>query len=203
MGVECVMVGYMSKDIEVETFALLQEWTPAPCRLIDNTYRNAPLTSIWNQVLWDSSVEVVVLLNADVWVTPGWLGHLTTVFADPSIAVAGPGSSTGTNYIDVGQWSEPPPKRNWLEMAAQRALDRYGADTPWDKDVHGFCYAVSKRAWTALGGFDEGIPFYGNEVEFNERAREEGFRVLKVPQSYVWHWGGYSVKAKSERLRKS
>lgn len=195
MSVEAVMIGYKSYEIQFETFAMLTDWTPeARCTFKDNTEANIPLTTLWNQILRASTSDTVILLNADVWVTPKWARGILRAFRDPKIAVAGPGSNAGTQYVDIGTNQIPfPPTRGWLTRASEDAYERYKGQL-WDKDIHGYCYAVRRRTWNELGGFDERIPFYGNETEYNSRVVKSGNRVVKCADSYVFHLGKHSFQ---------
>lgn len=193
MSAKVVMIGYMSQEIQYDTTAFLNDWTPqATCEFIDNTNTNYPLTTLWNKIVHEANTDYVFLLNADVWVSPGWILPLLRAFQDPLVAVVGPGSNEGPQTVDIGMNHIPiPPTRGWLERASEAALCRYAWQS-WPKEIHGFCYGISKRIWRRLDGFDEAIPFYGNETDYNNRARDNGFQVLKCPDSYVFHQGKHS-----------
>lgn len=189
------MIGYKSYEIQFDTVALLDDWTQEATReFIDNTRTNIPLTTLWNRIVHQADADYVFLLNADVWVSPGWILPLLRAFRDPFVAVVGPGANEGPQTVDLGTNHIPiPPTRGWLERASDTAIHRYMGQS-WPQEIHGFCYGVSKRIWKQLGGFDEAIPFYGNETEYNQRARDKGYQVLKCPDSYVFHLGKHSFK---------
>ena len=44
--------------------------------------------------------------------------------------------------------------------------------------VAGTCLAISRRAWDCLGGFDEEFFLYGEDVDWQTRARAAGWRIL-------------------------
>ena len=194
------MIGFRSAEVEALTRPLLERWTEGPVTVIDNTVTNIPLTDLWNRILGASRADVHVLLNADVFVTPGWLPPLLAAFEqDPKVAVAGPGSNEGPQTLDIDK--APPgrfPPSEWLVDAAKRAQERFG-DEIRDREIFGFCYAVRRSSWLEVGGFDPTIPFYGNDAAYNVQIRARGLRVVKVCGSYVWHVGGYSVEASRRR----
>ena len=60
--------------------------------------------------------------------------------------------------------------------------------------VTGACLLVRTDLFRRLGGFDEGYPFYWEDVDVCARAREAGARVFVVPDGpAVLHEGGASV----------
>src|SRR3990167_1687783 len=187
------MIGYRSHEIEDETRTLMFEMTPeADCVFIDNTKDNIPLTTLWNRIVKNAAEQLVFLLNVDVWVSPGWIIPLLKAFENPSVSVVGPGANQGTNRIDIGTNEIPAsPCRGWLERAAITAIERYKGQI-LDKDVLGFCFGLRRRTWHEIGGFDESIPFYGNETDYNRRVVAHGKRVVKCFDSYVYHRGKFS-----------
>ena len=46
---------------------------------------------------------------------------------------------------------------------------------------------VRRRVLDELGGFDEQLPIFGNDVDFGWRAASRGFRTVVVPQAVVFH----------------
>ena len=193
------MIGYKSEELQRTTFGLLQKFTDVPCNLIDNTNSDQPLTTLWNQVLEQTSADVHVLLNADVFVSPNWIRPIQKAFdADWSIAVAGPGANCGSQTVDLRMGGpQGLPSEEWLTEASKRvSLDYVGQVA--DREIFGFCYVVRRDIWRALRGFDERVPFYGNDTEYNLRCRRHGFKVVKVYDSYVHHLGGYSFAKKGD-----
>jgi GT2 family glycosyltransferase len=46
---------------------------------------------------------------------------------------------------------------------------------------------VRRRVLDELGGFDDNLPIFGNDVDFGWRAAANGFRTVVVPQAVVFH----------------
>jgi GT2 family glycosyltransferase len=46
---------------------------------------------------------------------------------------------------------------------------------------------VRRRVLERLGGFDDNLPIFGNDVDFGWRAAANGFRTVVVPQAVVFH----------------
>jgi GT2 family glycosyltransferase len=46
---------------------------------------------------------------------------------------------------------------------------------------------VRRRVLDQLGGFDDNLPIFGNDIDFGWRAARQGFRTVVVPQAIVFH----------------
>ncbi|HEY4022056.1 MAG TPA: glycosyltransferase [Pseudonocardiaceae bacterium] len=69
--------------------------------------------------------------------------------------------------------------------------DRYSAPpTEVDGYLSGCSLLVNRAVWDELGGFDERFFLYGEESEWQRRAREAGWRLLLVDEPDVRHIGG-------------
>lgn len=58
--------------------------------------------------------------------------------------------------------------------------------------VTGACFLVPKNVYKKVGGFDEKIFMYGEEVEWCYRIKKAGFRVIYTPSCVVYHHKGGS-----------
>lgn len=61
--------------------------------------------------------------------------------------------------------------------------------------VAGTAMWVRRQTWSELGGFDESLFMYAEDVELCYRARERGWVVMINPQSYIIHLGQKSSTA--------
>jgi GT2 family glycosyltransferase len=132
--------------------------------------------------------DVLVLLNQDTEVRPGWLAALVDALQnDPAAGIAGSkalypdgtlqhaggvidrqgsGSHRGAGQPDTGQYDQV-------------------QDVEY---VTGASLALSRRAYTQVGGFDEGFgPAYFEDVDLCFRVRHAGLRVVYVPASVLVH----------------
>jgi GT2 family glycosyltransferase len=115
--------------------------------------------------------RLLVFLNPDVIVTPGWLVTLARHAAEyPDAAILCP----TTLYPD-----EPP--RAWSVPVEETAA------------VPGCAMIMPRAAWEALGGFDERIFLYWEDTELCWRAWLLGWRVLADLETYVYHERGGST----------
>jgi GT2 family glycosyltransferase len=132
--------------------------------------------------------DVVVLVNQDCFVKPGWLAPLVAALADPAVAVAGARllDADGATLQHAGAHIEA----NGLTTHFGRGLrDPRAHRDARDVDyVCGALFALRTPTWTRLGRFDEGYaPAYFEEVDFCVRARRHGLRVVYVPASEAVH----------------
>lgn len=184
---QAFQISYKPGDLELGSIANIAKNTFAPVSVIEND-DETPLSTLWNSLVRESKADVVILLNDDVFAMPLWDVPVVRAFANPTVAVAGPGANSGPQTIDVGNPPMVPPTDEWLASVPRNIPESNAAYK--DREIFGFAYALRRSVWLDVGGFDETIPFYGNEKEFNARVRTAGFRVVKVYGSYVFHVGG-------------
>ena len=107
-----------------------------------------------------------------------WLMRLRRVFADGRFAAAG-----GPNL--------PPRPQSWREAvvgAAPGAPSHVMLDDEEAEHLPGCNLAVTRAAFTAIGGFDPQFHTAGDDVDFCWRLRAAGFRLGFAPGAFVWHW---------------
>ena len=70
-----------------------------------------------------------------------------------------------------------------------KAVSDYYAQQPHEVDgyLSGCCLLVSSEAWQQVGGFDEKFFLYGEESEWQKRARTQGWRLVLANESDVIH----------------
>lgn len=144
-----------------------------------------------------ASRPYVCLLNSDTVATPWCWQAIQHVFeSDPSIGVAGPCTSfSGGNpqTLDIARKSRFYWSDNQILAFAQRLytapVQPLISDLPW---VAGFALFVRRNLWEKLGGFDQNLTDYANEVELCGRVASSGYRTVWVRNAYVHHFGGRS-----------
>ncbi len=153
-----------------------------------------------NNAGWRASRgEVIVFLNPDTEVTPGFVTELLRPMTeDPAIAVTGakiyyPGTRTlqhagakihpngmtghyGSGQEDRGEWDEP------------RDVDY----------VTGAGFAVRRDVLERVGGYDEDyFPAYFEESDLCTRIRRAGWRVRYAPAAVLFHHESVSLTVNS------
>jgi len=138
------------------------------------------------------------LLNSDTIVTPWCWRQVKEVFEhDQKIGVAGPSTSNSQNLQTLAlatvlssYWNE-----NQICSFAKHLLTQCGEpvlmDMAW---VSGFAFFIRRSLWEQLGGFDQKLPDYGNELELCSRITEDGYRIVWIRNSYIHHFGQQSYR---------
>lgn len=123
-----------------------------------------------NAGLRAASGNILVLLNQDCVVQPGWLDTLCqAVEQNSALGIVG------------GQILNADGSVNHAGAILQRPL-AYGRHLTNENQpieyVTGAMFAITRRAWETVGEFDEGFfPAYFEEVDYCFRARQAGFEI--------------------------
>lgn len=158
-----------------------QEWI----RIIRNE-TNLGFPVAVNQGIRAAKGDIIVLLNNDVIVTPGWAAALVRHLDQVAIV------SPMTNYCAGMQRVTLPAYRDGDELDARArewARKNAGQSVPvnW---VIGFCMAFRRSLYDELGEFDESLwPCSGEEIDFCMRARQAGHDIGIAQDVYVHHFG--------------
>jgi N-acetylglucosaminyl-diphospho-decaprenol L-rhamnosyltransferase len=141
--------------------------------------------------------EIVVLLNNDVDCRPDFLERLVAPFGDERLgSVAALLLVPGEKRIEsFGLAVDPtlagyPRLRGSLEDQAQ-------ARDPVLVGPSGAGGAYRRKAWEEVGGLDEGVLFYGEDVDLALRLRGAGWSTLAVPDAVAVHVGSASAEHRS------
>lgn len=137
---------------------------------------------------FDPVPSVVVLVNQDCVVRRGWLAPLLDALGDDAVGVAGARllDADGITLQHAGARVEA----NGLTTHVGRGCrDDAGWRQPADCDyVCGALMAFRFGTWLQAGPFDEGYrPAYFEEVDFCQRVRAAGLRVVYVPGCEAVH----------------
>jgi GT2 family glycosyltransferase len=128
--------------------------------------------------------SVVVLLNQDCMVQPGWLDALIEALeADPALGIAGATILGPDGGVDHAGAEIRHPDASGVH------LTEIGGETPAEVDyVTGAAMAIRRSTWETVGRFDEGFyPAYYEDADYCYRARHHGVRVAQVPGARVVH----------------
>lgn len=134
----------------------------------------------------------IVLLNDDTEVEPGWLGRLVEVAGSD----AGIGA-VGSRLLNPDGSLQEAGSILWREGGThqvQGASPFQAAACERVRDVD-YCSAcgllVTREAWDAVGGFDEGyFPAYHEDVDLCLTLRAHGYRTVYAPEARVLHHRG-------------
>lgn len=145
-----------------------------------------------------ASGEIVVLLNDDVAaITPDWLCEMAAVALESDVGAVAPlllfadgtvqhrGHSfgpAGVHLVDAGQPADEP---------GLRGRNRS------DRDVTGVtaaCLVQRREVWSEVGGMDIGLPVAFNDVDYCERIRAHGLRVVLCNSVRMHHYESLTRK---------
>jgi GT2 family glycosyltransferase/glycosyltransferase involved in cell wall biosynthesis/SAM-dependent methyltransferase len=143
----------------------------------------------------DSSV--IILLNSDTIVTPGWATKLVNALRSaPGAGIAGPLSNAASfQSVPNVQAMETQTAVNvlpegWTPDDMNKLCEAHaGPHFPAVPLVHGFCFAMTREVWETVGPFDE-VAFprgFGEENDFCFRASDAGFGMIVATNTYVFH----------------
>ena len=136
----------------------------------------------------DRPADVMILLNQDTEVQPGWLaGLVAPLAADPRTGMTGSKALYPDGTIQHAG-ADLDPQVGGLHRGLGEA-DTGQWDQPGEVDfLSGVSLAISRAAYDATGGLDEGFsPVYFEDVDWCYRVRAAGFRLLYAPASVLIH----------------
>jgi GT2 family glycosyltransferase len=159
----------------------------------------------------ETSRDLVVLLNQDTVVHPGWLSSLARSFMAPDVGIVGckllyPG---GTIQHAGGYLFGPRGETGHLGWHAEDAGMTMPVDGPSDglfdvEFVTGAALAISREALETIGPLDEGFwPAYYEDVDWCFRARAAGYRVVYQPEAVVTHHESTTTNALSHERKQA
>lgn len=166
-------------------------------RLIRNAH-NLGFAAGNNVGLRAATGDVLVLLNQDTVVQPGWLVALAEVLQDSTVGIVGckllyPDGTiqhAGGRIVDA---------RGSTRHIGRDEVDAGQYDVVQDADfVTGAALALTRATLTRIGFLDEGFaPAYYEDADWCYRAREAGLRVVYCPQAVVTHYESVSSETGS------
>lgn len=166
-------------------------------RIIENTV-NLGYCGGNNLGIRASYGKYVVILNQDTWVSPNWLEELVKtaelsyagIFQSKILYPNGKIRTTG-NFLDI-----------YGMFACRGRFEEENGQ--YDHRPYDFFYAsgasilLKREFFESIGGFDEDLFMYCEDVDLSWRARLKGYNVQLVPSSICFHMGGQflSIDAK-------
>lgn len=133
--------------------------------------------------------RVLVFLNPDTTVTPGWLSPLlTTVEADPQVGMA---TARILLMNDPDRVNTCGNELHLSGIAFCRGMGKPLASRSNDirqvAAVSGAAFAIRRELFHQIGGFDEAFFLYMEDTDLSIRVQLAGYKCLFVPDSVVYH----------------
>lgn len=182
----------------------------APRVRVLHSPRNLGVAGGYNAAAAHARAPLLVFLNNDTEVTPGWLDPLLRTLArDARIAVCQPKilSLAHPGRFDYSGGCGGFLDRHGFPYTRGRVFGTIEEDRgQYDdaREIHwasAACMLVRRDAWERLGGADEGFFAYMDEVDFCWRARREGWTAWCAPASVIRHRGGRVLGKRALRKR--
>ena len=188
----------VADDASTDPTAKLLGDLPAPVRLIRQE-QNLGFLRNCNRVATEARGNVLVFLNNDTFVLPGWLDELIRTFDDHDRA-----GLVGSKLLFLDGRLQEAGGLIWSDGSGWN----FGRGQDPDEPHLNFCremdycsaasIAVRTGLWRQLGGFDERYaPAYYEDSDLAFRIREAGPRVFYQPRSQLIHFEGISHGVKT------
>lgn len=147
----------------------------------------------------------ICLLNNDTLPFPGWLDALRAVMEKGVGAVGAKLLLEDHTLQHCGiafQYQEQPmplfwPYHRYMKEAEDKPEANVLEEVP---AVTAACLLTNKKVWDRVGGMDEGYKVANFEdVDFNLKVRDAGFKVLYQPEARLIHYWGKTVNSKQDQ----
>lgn len=177
---EIILVRYGMREYEDETIEQVLKCTKDfHLTVYDNWFRDANLSTVWNDLIERSDADTICLLNTDVVVTEGWLEKLKEGLT-PKVGAIGPISNRAGGH----QGGHAKPVDDNIRECSM---------------LSGFCLVFPKNVWREVGGFDEKFKLYGEDSDFCFRIRRKGYKLMTHYGVWIFHHGAKSTEAAKRR----
>lgn len=189
---EIILVDNCSTD---GTSELVEKIFPS-VKIIKNT-NNSGYGAANNRAIENSRGKFLVILNPDTIVTDGWLENLLqpleisnkTITTPKILLIDGKKINTCGN---INHFTGLTFTRGFGEN-----FDTYN-QIKEISGISGACFAIRKKEYLQLGGFDENFFLYNEDSDLSWRAQLKGYKILFIPSSQMFH--DYKLKVSPEKL---
>lgn len=156
--------------------------------------KNQGFAKAINAGLKRSESLYVVLMNNDVVVTDGWLEKLIEILeSNKEIGLVSPVTD---HSASICQWRR---LSNILKLGIHDQPEKYFNNQPSSfyvvtSNVAFFCMLLKREVINKIGLLDEGFVIWGNDNDYNNRARFAGFKTAIALNCFVYHTHSVTVR---------
>ena len=202
---EIIVVDDCSSDDSVQ---FLQETYPE-IKIICNE-ENIGFSATCNKGIKAARLDLLCIVNTDVTFTPDYFTNMNNEFDDPSLfAIKGNivnYDNTFDDVINIDRTGLLYYKRGFLRISAKAPLTSKTLINSNDNDFVclGCCFVCNRKMMLQLKGFDEIYsPFYWEDIDIARRAMKQGYKLLYLPDSIVYHQSSSTIATyRSNNLRR-
>lgn len=180
-----------------DTLARLAEWPRVHVIALE---RNSGFAAACNAGLAAVTAPVVVLVNNDVVADPGMLKALAAGFADDAVGSVAPLLTRPDGTVDAFGITADVTMAGFLRLHADDPADATG-DLPRLLGPYGAVAAYRTAAIREVGGLDENIFMYGEELDLALRLSAAGWRPEGATDARGMHFGGATAGRGSAQQR--
>lgn len=154
--------------------------------------RDKGVNAIWGRCVYESAAcDLCVVMNDDVWLTPGWLYAVTDIMKrNPCLGIVG--ISCDDRALEQRM---PDYRERWFSLNGE-LHDDFAAhrDMPVDYEpwTSGILWAVRPLAFLSVGGIDPGLWLSYGEMDMARKLWKAGWSCASIYYPLVFHYGGGS-----------
>ena len=193
-------------SVEPATTALLQGWAQRLGKAFVVCRDEGPFnwSRLNNQAAARARGDVLLFLNNDVEaLQPGWLEAMAAQALRPAVGAVGalllyPDRTLQHGGLVVGLDGHAEHAYRQLPLNHRVHRGRSQLLSRWDA-VTGACLMLRKELLQILGGFDEGLPVEGNDVDLCLRLEQLGYRQVIPPEAVLLHHESQSRDVRESR----
>ena len=165
--------------------------------------RNMPYAVACNRAVANGSAELVLMMNNDVDIRPDFVERVVGAFAaDPALGSLGTLLlRPGEERIDSAGMVVDPTLSGFTRLQGLPSAQA-GAARPGVTGPYGAAAAFRRAAWEQVGGLDETIPSYCEDLDLALRLRQAGWPTALALDAVGVHIGGATFGYRSSDQRR-
>ncbi len=176
-------------------------------KIVQNGY-NYGYAGGYNQALKHVEADYYVLLNNDIEVGENWIMPVIEIMeADTTVAAAQPKmlQYTNRNFFEYAGASGGHMDKFGYVFCRGRLFEKCEEDKLQYQNIEeifwatGACLFIKAKAFHEAEGFDANFFAHMEEVDLCWRLQLLGYKIISVPESYVFHLGGGTLSKLSDK----